>query len=185
MSNASVSLILTVIGDDRPGLVGELAQVISAHQGNWLQSSMAQLAGKFAGIVEVSVDEAQADALRNALGQLVGLKVTVESALPQKLCGAVSPGGTALTGRRLKLALVGHDRIGIVREVSQVLAHHAVNVESLETHTSSAPMSAAVLFHAIAELTAAPDLDVAALTGELERISNDLMVDITLDETIR
>ena len=176
MSNASVSLILTVIGDDRPGLVGELAQVISAHQGNWLQSSMAQLAGKFAGIVEVSVDEAQADALRNALGQLAGLKVTVESALPQK---------SALTGRRLKLALVGHDRIGIVREVSQVLAHHAVNVESLETHTSSAPMSAAVLFHAVAELTAAPDLDVAALTRELERISNDLMVDITLDETIR
>ena len=176
MSNASVSLILSVIGDDRPGLVGELAQVISAHQGNWLQSSMAQLAGKFAGIVEVSVDEAQADALRNALGQLAGLKVTVESALPQK---------SALTGRRLKLALVGHDRIGIVREVSQVLAHHAVNVESLETHTSSAPMSAAVLFHAVAELTAAPDLDVAALTGELERISNDLMVDITLDETIR
>jgi len=176
MSNASVSLILTVIGDDRPGLVGELAQVISAHQGNWLQSSMAQLAGKFAGIVEVSVDEAHADALRNALGQLVGLKVTVESALPQK---------SALTGRRLKLALVGHDRIGIVREVSQVLAHHAVNVESLETHTSSAPMSAAVLFHAVAELTAAPDLDVAALTRELERISNDLMVDITLDETIR
>jgi hypothetical protein len=32
---------------------------------------------------------------------------------------------------------------------------------------------------------AAPDLDVAALTGELERISNDLMVDITLDETLR
>jgi glycine cleavage system regulatory protein len=100
----------------------------------------------------------------------------VESAAPQK---------SAPTGRRLKLALVGHDRIGIVREVSMVLANHAVNVESLDTHTSSAPMSAAVLFHAVAELTAAPDLDVGALTGELERISNDLMVDITLDETIR
>jgi glycine cleavage system regulatory protein len=170
------SLILTVIGDDRPGLVGELSAVISAHQGNWLESSMAQLAGKFAGIVEVSVDTAQADALSKALGQLKGLKVTVESAAAQK---------AAPTGRRLKLALVGHDRIGIVREVSMVLANHAVNVESLETHTSSAPMSAAVLFHATAELTAAPDLNVGALTGELERISNDLMVDITLDETIR
>ncbi|MDZ4251796.1 MAG: ACT domain-containing protein [Sulfuritalea sp.] len=173
-------LVLTVIGDDRPGLVGELSAAISAHQGNWLESSMAQLAGKCAGIVEISVDAAQADALRDALGQLAGLKVSIESALPQK---------SALTGvantRRLKLALVGHDRIGIVREVSQVLAHHAVNVENLETHTSSAPMSAAVLFHAVAELTAAPDLDVGALTGELERISNDLMVDITLDETIR
>jgi hypothetical protein len=47
MSTTSASLILTVIGDDRPGLVGELSAVISAHQGNWLESSMAQLAGKF------------------------------------------------------------------------------------------------------------------------------------------
>ena len=169
-------LVLTVIGDDRPGLVGELSAAISAHQGNWLESSMAQLAGKFAGIVEVGVDSANAAALSAALGQLKGLKVTVEAATTQK---------SAPTGRRLKLALVGHDRIGIVREVSMVLAKHAVNVESLDTHTSSAPMSAAVLFHAVAELTAAPDLDVGALTAELERISNDLMVDITLDETIK
>ena len=178
-------LVLTVIGDDRPGLVGELSAAISAHQGNWLESSMAQLAGKFAGIVEVGVDGANAAALSAALGQLKGLKVTIEAAAPKSSCAAVSPCGTAPTGRRLKLALVGHDRIGIVREVSQVLAKHAVNVESLDTHTSSAPMSAAVLFHAVAELTAAPDLDVGALTAELERISNDLMVDITLDETIK
>ena len=176
MSQSPVSLILTVIGDDRPGLVGELSAVISAHRGNWLESSMAQLAGKFAGIVNVEVAAGQAQALQQALSNLSGLRVTVETAQAQK---------AAAKGRRLKFALVGHDRIGIVREVSQVLANHAVNVESLETHTSSAPMSAAVLFHAVAELTAAPDLDVAALTQALERISNDLMVDITLDETLR
>jgi len=169
-------LVLTVIGDDRPGLVGELSAAISAHQGNWLESSMAQLAGKFAGIVEVGVGADKAEALQKALGEVSGLRISVEKAQAEK---------STLAGRRLKLALVGHDRIGIVREVSQVLAHHAVNVESLDTHTSSAPMSAAVLFHAVAELTAAPELDVGALTGELERISNDLMVDITLDETIR
>lgn len=172
----STYLLLTVIGEDRPGLVGELSATISAHQGNWLESSMAQLAGRVAGIVQVGVDSANVAALGAALAQIKGLKVTVEPTVARK---------SALAGRRLKLALVGHDRIGIVREVSQVLAHHAVNVESLDTHTSSAPMSAAVLFHAVAELTAAPDLDVGALTGELERISNDLMVDITLDETSR
>ncbi|MCF8150065.1 MAG: glycine cleavage system protein R [Burkholderiaceae bacterium] len=173
-------LVLTVIGDDRPGLVGELSSAISSHQGSWLESSMAQLAGKFAGIVEVAVDAANAAALSDALGKLKGLKVSIEAA-----AGAKSAQTGAANTRRLKLALVGHDRIGIVREVSLVLANHAVNVESLETHTSSAPMSAAVLFHAVAELTAAPGLDAGALTQELERISNDLMVDITLDETIR
>ena len=173
--SADTFLVLTVIGDDRPGLVGELSAAISGHGGNWLRSSMAQLAGKFAGIVEVAVDADKTDALRAALATLAGLKVSAESAAAKAAAG----------GRRLKLALVGHDRVGIVREVSQVLANHAVNVESLETHTSSAPMSAAVLFHAVAELTAAPELDAGALTRELERISHDLMVDITLDETIR
>lgn len=178
MNPGSIHLILTVIGDDRPGLVGELSAAISAHQGNWLESSMAQLAGKFAGIVEVGVDSANVAALSATLGQLKGLKVAIESA-----AGAKSAPAEVAGTRRLKFALVGHDRIGIVREVSHVLANHAVNVESLETHVASAPMSADMLFHAVAELTAATDLDVAALTDELERISNDLMVDITLDET--
>ena len=168
-------LILTVIGDDRPGLVGELSAAISAHQGNWLESSMARLGGKFAGIVKVAVPAASSAALQAALTRASGLKITAE------ISAGVAPTG----GRRLRLALVGHDRIGIVREVSQILARHAVNVEALNTHTASAPMSAEIHFHAQAELLANPDLDVRALTDDLERISNDLMVDITLDETIR
>lgn len=173
---STVSLVLTVIGDDRPGLVEQVATAISQHQGNWLESSMSHLAGKFAGIVCVSVAEAQLDALKTALAALPGLRITAE----------VSASAETKTGnRRLKLSLVGHDRIGIVREVSQVLARHSINVEDLSTHTASAPMSADLLFHATAELTASPTLDARALTADLESLSNDLMVDITLDETIR
>lgn len=173
--NATTYLILTVIGDDRPGLVGELAAAISAHQGNWLESSMSRLAGKFAGIVKVAVPAQGEAVLKTALAGVSGLKVTCESSADQ------APAG----GRRLKLALVGHDRIGIVREVSQVLARHAVNVEELTTYTSSAPMSAETMFHADAQLLAGAGLDARQLTADLEQISNDLMVDITLDETIR
>src|SRR5512137_2215410 len=121
-------LILTVIGDDRPGLVGELSAAISAHQGNWLESSMSHLAGKFAGIVKVAVPDDKAKALQAALLGLKGLKVTAETSVGEK---------SAVAGRRLKLSLVGHDRIGIVREVTQVLARHAVNVEDLATRTAS------------------------------------------------
>ena len=169
-------LVLTVIGDDRPGLVEQLAAAISEHRGNWLESSMAHLAGKFAGIVEVSVASEEADALRGALAKLGALKVTVEEA---------NNGAESHKGRRLTLALIGHDRIGIVREVSQVLARHAVNVEALNTFTASAPMSAEIMFHAQAELQAAEELDARALKADLERISDDLMVDITLDEVVK
>lgn len=188
MSNTTpVSLILTVIGDDRPGLVERLATAISEHNGNWLESSMSHLSGKFAGIVCVSLPEAQLAALQSALAGLPGLRISSELAATGD-AAATRTGinaGTSTGTRRLKLSLVGHDRIGIVREVSQVLARHAVNVEDLSTYTDSAPMSAAILFHATAELTASPELDSRALTNDLERISNDLMVDITLDETIR
>lgn len=172
---ADTHLILTTIGDDRPGLVGELSAVISAHQGNWLESSMSHLAGKFAGIVKVAVPGDKVDALKAALAGLASLKVTAETSADTK---------SAVAGRRLRLSLIGHDRIGIVREVSQVLARHAVNVEELSTRTASAPMSAEIMFHADIDLLAGYDLDARALTAELERISNDLMVDIDLDEKI-
>ena len=174
----TLSLVLTVIGDDRPGLVGQLAKAISQHQGNWLDSSMAHLSGKFAGIVSISIPEDQLPALETALEALSGLRITSE------VSPAAAPAPTTAGSRRLTLSLVGHDRIGIVREVSQVLASYDVNVENLSTHTASAPMSAEVLFHATAELAAAPTVDAQALAHDLEKLSNDLMVDITLDETI-
>ncbi|KAA3655328.1 MAG: glycine cleavage system protein R [Proteobacteria bacterium] len=169
------SLVLTAIGDDRPGLVEALSTTISNAGGNWLESSMAQLAGKFAGILRVTVPEAAADGLIAALEHMDALKVTVTRA--SDVAPAASP-------RRLHLTLVGQDRVGIVREVSQVLARHAVNVEELNTLTSSAAMSGETMFHAKASLQGGADLDAAALQADLEALSNDLIVDITLDEVL-
>ena len=61
----SLSLVLTVIGDDRPGIVEQIATAISEHNGNWLESSMSHLAGKFAGIVCVSIPDSQLDAVKS------------------------------------------------------------------------------------------------------------------------
>ena len=170
------SLVLTAIGDDRPGLVEALSTLISDKGGNWLDSSMAQLAGKFAGILRVDVSEANAPDLIEALETLEALKVTVT------IAGNVA--ATASAPRRLHLTLVAQDRVGIVREVSQVLARHKVNVEELNTQTSSAPMSGETLFHARANLQGGHDLDAAALKADLEDLSNDLIADISLDEVV-
>lgn len=175
---AKQSLILTVIADDRPGLVGELSAAVSAHRGNWLESSLAQLAGKFAGIVRVEVDELDAGSLQAAVERLPNLRVAVT-----KAAGASGVLANA-AGRRLTLELVGNDRIGIVKEVTAVLAKHAVNVEKLTTRTESGPMSSGMLFRADAELTAPSSLDARTLKIDLEAISNDLMVEIALGEIV-
>ncbi|MFO1378989.1 MAG: ACT domain-containing protein [Chitinivorax sp.] len=171
----SVFLVVTVIGDDQPGLVEQLSATISHHGGNWLESSMSHLAGKFAGILRVEVAAARAEELKAALGQLAQLKVMAETAVGQPKRGP---------NRRWQLSLVGHDRIGIVREVSQVLAQYDVNVEKLTTHTAPAAMSAEIMFHAHAELEADAGLDQAALQRDLERLSDDLIVDIDLQQSV-
>lgn len=168
----SVYLILTVIGDDRPGLVEQLASTISAYGGNWLESRFAHLAGKFAGILRLSAPRERAAALQQALEQLSDFRITA---------ALVDEAPPTAYSRHLDLSLTGHDRIGIVRDVSQTLARFGVNVEKLSTQVSSAPMSGEPLFEATARLQANADLDLRALQNALEQLSDDLMVELNVD----
>ncbi len=71
-------LVLTVVGDDRAGLVQSLADAVASHGGNWETSELAELAGAFAGIVLVSVPDDRVDELTRALEGLDGmLRVTL------------------------------------------------------------------------------------------------------------
>ncbi|MBP0050053.1 ACT domain-containing protein [Marinobacterium sp. AK62] len=167
------SLVLTIIGPDKPGLVGLLSRTIADHEGNWLESGMSRLGGKFAGILITQVPTEQADALTAALQALEGqgLKVTVERG------EEASP---AVPMQPMTLELVGHDKPGIVREISQALAARHINVERLSTELTSGSMSAEELFKAEAELLAPTEMDPDELQQALEAIASDLMVDITL-----
>lgn len=169
------TLVLTVIGDDRSGLVSALSGVIADHGGSWERSQMARLAGKFAGIVLVSAPEDRAEDLIAGLGPLRAqglLDVTVErSADPATPSSDVS---------RLNLELVGADRPGIVRDIARVLASLNVSFEELHTDTREAPMAGGFLFEATAILLAPPTLPLPDLQAVLEELANELMVDLSL-----
>jgi len=168
----STYLVLTIIGDDKPGLVELLSETIARHSGNWLESNMAHLAGKFAGILRVSVDDQHADALVQDLQKLSSvLRLVVEK---------VRMTEPVARQRALRLTLVGNDRPGIIKEISRALASQQVNVEELSTQCSSAPMSGEPLFNAQALLNAPADLDLLLLQRQLERLADDLIVEINL-----
>ena len=171
------SLVLTLIGDDKPGIVELLAERVLATGANWEESRMARLAGKFAGLLRVSVDDQQADALAAALRALDagGLRVIVER----------STAGNPLPPHSMGLQLLGNDRPGIVRDISRVLARHGVNIEELETEVRSAPMSGDALFHARASLRVPPAISPDRLREVLEALAGELMVDVTLVEDDR
>ena len=66
----STSIVLTVVSDDQPGIVKSLSELLADNGGNWNESSMLSLAGKFAGILLASVPENRADAFIEGLGSL-------------------------------------------------------------------------------------------------------------------
>ena len=58
-----MSLVVTAIGADRPGLVRQLSERAQGFGANWAGSRMANIAGQFAGMVHFEVPAANADAL--------------------------------------------------------------------------------------------------------------------------
>ncbi|MDP3073720.1 MAG: ACT domain-containing protein [Opitutaceae bacterium] len=167
------TLVMTVIGADRPGLVQLVAARVADHGGNWLESRMCHLGGQFAGIVRVEVATDRVDALVGALHRLEtsGLRVIVhaESGAAVKAAGSIAT-----------LELVGQDRPGILRGVSGVLAAHGINVEELSSERVSAPMGGGTLFQAQATVVVPPSANLAAVRADLEKIAADMMVELQL-----
>jgi glycine cleavage system regulatory protein len=168
-----IPLVMTIIGPDRTGLVESVARVVAEHGGNWLESRMSRLGGDFAGILRIEIPAEKKTALLNALQKISGLNVTVRSDETKT---------PALGGRQTKLEIVGHDRLGIVREISAALARAGVNVEEFSSEVVSAPMSGETLFKATARLQLPENCNLAALKAGLEQIAADLQVDVSFAE---
>lgn len=171
-----VGVVLSVLATDRPGLVQRLAEVVADHGGNWVDSSMARLAGEFAGIVRVEVPSSALTGLQAALQSLDADGITV--VMRQSHETGSQPGVLAL------LDLTGGDHPGIVRDISATLAGVGVSIEDLETRVFPGSMSGEHLFSAKARVVLPEDLDIERLRGDLEDLASDLMVEISLNEQV-
>ena len=166
--------IITFIGDDRPGLVEEVASVIESNNGNWHESRLSQLGGKFAGLVLVSLPSSGSEALEQQLKALSagGLSVRVT---------ACDGGNQAAGGRAITLSVLGPDRLGIVKEISHTLAQRRINVVEMDSRVDSAPMSSERMFHARIDAEVPENTDLDDLHDTLEEIANHMTLDIDLE----
>ena len=163
-------LVVTVLAEDRPGIVESVAQTVSAHSGNWMESSMNRLAGKFAGILLVEVATQNSPQLQKALAALTeqGITIGIENSTPRHEQHKIA----------LCIDIIANDRPGIVNEIAALLSSNNVNLESLETYCASAPMSAGIMFHAQAHMQLPLALSQSTLMRLLESLSDDLMVEV-------
>jgi len=171
------SYIVTFIGDDRPGLVESLSRVIESNRGNWLESRLSQLGGKFAGLVLVRLPDENGAALQADLKALsstgLSVRVTPAMTLPSSRRGR--------RGRDITLRVIGPDRLGIVREISRALAQREVNVVEMDSEVSSAPMSAELIFRARIDAEIPDHVDLDDLEDSLEEIAETMTLEIELE----
>ena len=170
------SVVITVIGPDRPGIVSAISDKAVEFGANWTDSLMANFAGQFAGIVELQVSAQQCDALMAALRSLESPGVRIVVAKGEEDKGAPA-------ARRLKLDLVGNDRPGIIHSIASQLARRGISIEKLQTEVVSGAWSGDQMFQMNAQLLVPASLDTDELRSGLESLANELMVDITIDDS--
>jgi len=164
--------LISFFCDDRPGVVEQLSRLISEHNGNWLDSQLSRLGGRFAGVLQAQIPEAQRAALSAALQGLKSVGIT------SSLTDAGESTNAALATQHL--TLMGPDRLGIVRELTRALRSAGFNVRSMKTGVETAPMSGEPLFRAEATIEINQESRLDELEEQLEKMAEAMTLEIDL-----
>jgi len=173
--SAITSLVATVTGPDRPGIVSLLSERAQGFGANWAGSRIATLAGRFAGLVHFEVPPTNVEPLAAALDGLQRSGVHVAIATQEQI---PVPAGR----RAVKLELVGHDRLGIVSELSGSLARRQISIEDLHTEIVEGATPAEHLFKVKVLLVVPESVAIEELQRALEPLTNEMTVDVALGE---
>ncbi|EAQ99268.2 glycine cleavage system protein R [Congregibacter litoralis] len=165
-------VLISFFCDDRPGVIEQLSALINQHGGNWLDSQLSRLGGRFAGVLQAQLPEDQQEALGDALSRLeadgIICSLTDAGAAPQE----------SLATQRL--TLLGPDRPGIVRELTRALRMAGFNIRSMETSVETAPMSGEPLFRAEACIELHSDSRLDELEWQLDAMADSMTLEIDL-----
>lgn len=164
------SIIFTLVGQDKPGLISDLAKTIYNMGGNWLGSNFSHMAGHFAGFVQVDMPKEKHQALIEKLLKHPDLKIHLLPGITD----------TPVEQQSVQIDIMGNDKSGIVQEITQILSQFNLNIVKFDSCLESAPNWGGALFKAKATISVAADFDLEALQESLENVANDLMVDIEI-----
>jgi glycine cleavage system transcriptional repressor len=168
-------LIITAVGPDRPGIVGELTGHLHAGAANILDSRMVNLRGQFAIVLLIEIGEDAAARVERELpthAKQIGLtlSVTRQTAAPKHV-----------DGLSYRLKTYSSDQPGIVARLTNLLRSHGVNIEELSAWQESAAFAGTAIFMTEMHLTVPQQVGLRKLRSELETLCNELNCDVDLE----
>ena len=166
------SIVLALMGPDRPGIVSQIADRAQRFGANWTDSFMANLGGEFAGIVQLQVPKGQKAALNQALLDLQSTGLRIVSSAREAAASAPRRG--------VSIELLGADRPGLVSELASMLAARSVSIESLGTECVAPDKPGETIFKVRAHVQVPAQVSLDELRAELGSLARKLMMDIAL-----
>jgi len=164
-------LVMTAIGEDRPGIVDELSSVLLDADLNIEDSRMSVLGGEFAIILLIS---GSPDALNNIQQQQARLEQTLDLGLLLKTTQQ-RPSESNQVPYSIKV--VGMDNPGIVHRLTRFLSEHKINIEDLETESYPAPHTGTPMFAVYMTVDIPNELATSKLRDEFIELCDEQNLD--------
>ena len=169
-------LVISVITQDRPGIVKEISEAVNQSGCNVEDSRMMVLGGSFAILMMVSGDEACIQTLQGkeqvlsaSLGSMVQMHLTADRSLH------------AEEGQPYIIEVVSLDHQGIVKELSEFVASRSINIESLNTETYAAPHTGSPMFRLEMTVNIPTTVKTSAFKNELTDYCDQKNLDVLIE----
>lgn len=165
-------ILVTVVGEDRPGIVKEITEGIVEKSANVEESRTASLGGQFVGLFLVIVPGETLNQLLEYLQDCGSENLTVAVKEIDR--------PTYQSYLLYALEVAGADHPGIIHGISEFLAEKGVNIAESKTSVYNSPISGSPLFSMTALLQVPPDLSAEDLQQSLTDLGDAQSVDVTL-----
>ncbi|NPA16313.1 MAG: ACT domain-containing protein [Aquificae bacterium] len=167
--------VITAVGEDRPGIVAGLTEVLYKKGFNIEDSAMTRLNNEFAVMLIVATEEENIteqelkESFRN-VAQEKNLFINVRQ-IPEDVFNQEHK-----SGQIYSLVVYGADKPGIVYSVAKLLADRGINITDLRTEKTPE------IYVLIAQLEFPEGLSEEDIQPEIERLKGELNIDINLEK---
>lgn len=173
----SEQLVITALGDDRPGIVDELSNALFKHALNIEDSRMSVLGGEFAVLLLVSggdqsIDDFVADT--PGLEQSLNMKLLVKRTRTAAAQQALVP---------YTVEVVAIDHPGIVHKLASFFSAKKINIVDLNTQRYAAAHTATPMFAVNMTIGIPADIAIKPLRDEFINMCDELNLDASMTPT--
>ena len=168
-------LVLTALGEDKPGLVNELSETILQCGCNIEDSRMVALGGEFAIILMIGGQW-------NALAKLESVLPSLGKKLDMNISSRRTEGEKQSDGKLpYAVDVVALDNPGIVHHLASFFSSRDINIEELETGTYSAAHTGTPMFSVHMEIGIPAETRISSLRDEFLDICDELNLDAIIE----